>query len=684
MSDRIPTSAALVESDQDLLRKFAHTAQEAPFRELVSRYAGFVTAVARRTTGSSDLAEETAQAVFAVLARKAASVARTDHLAGWLHRTTVFDALRRLRSETRYRRKLAAFANFMTPPASATLPDQPDILRFLDASLQRLRENERRVLIMRYFEERSYASIAEATEKSEAAAKKQTARAIERLRALLQRRGATCSIAGLAGVLAGQSCAQASVTVSALAASALRSAPTLGWQTLAMHSLHLMKTSNLIATVAVVLLCAIPLAWQERGIAAARRDVASLKTVQPRQPETATAEPAAATPAPSAAAAVVMDIEQVAKDVEAAQVDGILTARTREAAKEAKGRLESIDAPVLLKLLDDVLNLSGSPSRKQIVEAYLFTRLGEIDPLLAVRAAPNLIRRRPGSTTLSIALGTFLCALLQKDPEAALREFHSLKESDGLEGKGTNSASSSVYGRFVAQLFTVRPDEAIKLYPTLDLGGRLNALANAGAIESAEMRGFFIAEISKLEPRWQRSMFSTMLASELKRSGLNGATALFKELQLPSDQAVETVATFLHDTNSGKAGAHLSIGDRLNWLRQQLPAEQFAKAGGLFLGKTFEFESSKYLQEARNREFRAYDWGEYRDEAIAALFKPEKAPDDAAEAFSLAVEIRDATLRMETLQRLARRFKDSPTAYKAAIEASTTLTPDEKSQIFQP
>ena len=59
----------------------------------------FVFSTAMRRTGRSDLAEETAQAVFLLLARKAATFNQQVILPSWLYRATCLIAAASLRSE---------------------------------------------------------------------------------------------------------------------------------------------------------------------------------------------------------------------------------------------------------------------------------------------------------------------------------------------------------------------------------------------------------------------------------------------------------------------------------------------------------------------------------------------------------------------------------------------------------
>jgi hypothetical protein len=72
--------------DQELLREYASTGAEEVFARLVERHVDLVYSAAYRQTGNHAMAQDVAQAVFTILARKAASLRRETVLAGWLFR----------------------------------------------------------------------------------------------------------------------------------------------------------------------------------------------------------------------------------------------------------------------------------------------------------------------------------------------------------------------------------------------------------------------------------------------------------------------------------------------------------------------------------------------------------------------------------------------------------------------
>ena len=88
-------------NDMELLRDYARRNSESAFAELVQRHLPLVYSAALRHVEIPAHAEEITQAVFVILARKAASLRENTVLAGWLYETTRLTALSFLRGERR-------------------------------------------------------------------------------------------------------------------------------------------------------------------------------------------------------------------------------------------------------------------------------------------------------------------------------------------------------------------------------------------------------------------------------------------------------------------------------------------------------------------------------------------------------------------------------------------------------
>jgi RNA polymerase sigma factor (sigma-70 family) len=186
-------------TDAQLLQSFAAQNSEAAFRTLVERHLPLIFGTARRMTGDNALAEDIAQTVFILLARKAKNLGGHTYLAGWLYQTTKFVTARALVAEQRRRRREQEAVTMQTSPSS-----DPFLLQAgpqLDAALARLGETDRTALLLRYFEQQSLRDVGLALGLSEDAAKKRVTRALEKLRRALSRRGLEVSGVALAAGL---------------------------------------------------------------------------------------------------------------------------------------------------------------------------------------------------------------------------------------------------------------------------------------------------------------------------------------------------------------------------------------------------------------------------------------------------------------------------------------------------
>lgn len=186
-------------TDAELLRHYAENRSEEAFSELVHRHIGLVYSGALRRVGrDTHLAEDVTQNVFADLARKAASLSGRASLAGWLCVSTHVAAAEVVRSERRRKaRETEAYTMQTLLNDSAPPPEWNHLRPVLDEAIITLREEEREAIALRFFEQRSFAEVGATLRLTEEAARKRVDRALEKLRAVLARRGVTSSAAML-------------------------------------------------------------------------------------------------------------------------------------------------------------------------------------------------------------------------------------------------------------------------------------------------------------------------------------------------------------------------------------------------------------------------------------------------------------------------------------------------------
>ncbi|HEY4301033.1 MAG TPA: sigma-70 family RNA polymerase sigma factor [Candidatus Didemnitutus sp.] len=185
-----------LDSDHELLARFHRDASDGAFAEIVRRHLNLVYAAARRRLGGdASLAEEVSQNAFVALATRARQGRSIGHVAAWLHGTTRHLAAHAVRAERRRKeREMKAHELDVTD----AVPGPPGIPpEMIDRILDDLGASDREAVVRRFFEDRSLAEIGAALGISEDAARMRLARALEKLRRSLARRGIRSSTAAL-------------------------------------------------------------------------------------------------------------------------------------------------------------------------------------------------------------------------------------------------------------------------------------------------------------------------------------------------------------------------------------------------------------------------------------------------------------------------------------------------------
>jgi RNA polymerase sigma factor (sigma-70 family) len=186
---------------QQLFAEYVKNGSEPAFRELVARYVDLVySAAVRLVDGDTHLAEDVAQTVFVDFARLAPALSKDIMLGGWLHRHTCFVAAKTMRSERRRqsRERQAVEMNALPDHSEANLQLVAPVL---DEAINELGSEDRAAILLRFFEQRDFRSVGATMGSTEEAARKRVTRALEKLHALLKRRGVTFSAAGLGTAL---------------------------------------------------------------------------------------------------------------------------------------------------------------------------------------------------------------------------------------------------------------------------------------------------------------------------------------------------------------------------------------------------------------------------------------------------------------------------------------------------
>jgi len=263
------------DDDSTLLTQYVRGRSEPVFRRLVTRHVNLVYSAALRQVRDPHLAEDVTQGVFIVLARRAHTIRSEAALAGWLLSTTRYVASTAIRAQARRRRHEQRAASMnpepLAKPAALAAGDLDstetwqEMEPHVDAAIAALASADRTAIALRFFDQKSLAQVAAAMGTTEEAARKRVARALEKMRKFLTRRGVTtpAAAAGIAAALTAGGAAHAAPPVlaesAATAALSATAASASAASSLAGGAVHMMALAKLKAAAIVLLACALPI-----------------------------------------------------------------------------------------------------------------------------------------------------------------------------------------------------------------------------------------------------------------------------------------------------------------------------------------------------------------------------------------------------------------------------------------
>jgi RNA polymerase sigma factor (sigma-70 family) len=196
-------------SDGELLTAFVSDRDADAFAELVRRHGRMVLGVCRRVTGDATTAEDAFQAVFLVLARRAACVRPREQVGNWLYGVAYRTALkaRTVLARRRSREKQVAVMPERTAPPAA--PHWDDIRAAIDEELAALPDKLRLPVVLCDLEGRPQREVAKHLSVPPATLANRLAAARRALAERLTRRGVALSGGALAGLLGANGAAHA-------------------------------------------------------------------------------------------------------------------------------------------------------------------------------------------------------------------------------------------------------------------------------------------------------------------------------------------------------------------------------------------------------------------------------------------------------------------------------------------
>ncbi len=160
--------------DGELLRRYRDDGDSDSFALLVTRHQAAQFRHARALLGMDAACEDVVQETFLKLAQSPPRTPREvagrpdaerAHFLAWLHRVTRNGCMDLTRSETTRRRREEAAAPGEATPGGQAQVEADDTRTAVERSLEGLPPEQREVLVLRLFGERSYREIAEITGK---------------------------------------------------------------------------------------------------------------------------------------------------------------------------------------------------------------------------------------------------------------------------------------------------------------------------------------------------------------------------------------------------------------------------------------------------------------------------------------------------------------------------------------
>jgi C-terminal peptidase prc len=188
-------------TDATLLERFVSQQDEAAFEALVHRHGPMVLGLCRRILRHAHDVEDAFQATFLVLVHKAGSVRKRASLGHWLYGVAYRTALQ---ARTDVARRRVHERKGATMAISEPVPDLlwQELRSVLDEEVNRLPEKYRAPIVLCYLEGRTYEEASRQLRWPKGTVAIRLARARERLRANLVRRGVGLCGAGMAAPVA--------------------------------------------------------------------------------------------------------------------------------------------------------------------------------------------------------------------------------------------------------------------------------------------------------------------------------------------------------------------------------------------------------------------------------------------------------------------------------------------------
>jgi RNA polymerase sigma factor (sigma-70 family) len=645
-------------NDMDLVREFADGHSEAAFAELVQRHINLVYSVALRFAGDPTDAQDVTQAVFIILAQKAASLRQRTILTGWLYETTRLTAMKFLR--TKIRRQTREQEAYMQSTLNDSNSDSvwKQLGPLLEEGMTRLSEKERTLLALRFFENKTGSETAAILGIQEWAAHKRVNRAVEKLRLFFTRRGVVVPAAALTAAIAANSVQAApvglAVTISATAvkgAAVAASVTTLVNVTI--KTIFMTTIEKTLVTAAIAAAIAVPIIWQQRAIHQLKNQnrILELKLAaarpQPRGKNVSATQPAAlrepsTLPPPQVAE---KSSDHIA---EALRVAADMENRNPATALKFFHILSELSGDELAELFQRGMQLQDAKVRRNLCQAVIGF-WAEKDPASAVEMAMKTSEPSLRDESLSTVINRWAL----KDAAGALTWYREAVQQENGPLSTDRSRRSAL--QFIATgLAQSNPQQAFALLDeTTDPGERASVLQGVAFLARDEsQRDTLWQKIDQMTAPNDRRMAASAFIREWGIQDSAGASAFVEKLPVGDDRTIVAMNLLLSTLFAKDREAASS------WVLGLAPETKRSQTITL-IAEVWSSHDLRAAGEWLNRQ----GSGPEMDPAVSR-FATLAAARDPATAMNWAQTVTDATMRDNSIKTIAQRWLkvDAPAA----------------------